>query len=74
MNEFIPDEVAATCPLNFNMVMLEDNQGNDDGDQPIDSGEQPMESREDATNVSVEDKSNSATTRYSMMRKRMMDF
>ncbi|KAL1567336.1 Guanine nucleotide-binding protein-like nsn1 [Salvia divinorum] len=56
VNEFIPVEVTATCPLNFDMVMLEDNQGNDGGDQPMESGE-------DATNVSVEEKSKSATTR-----------
>ena len=34
----------------------QDNQGNDGGDQPMESGE-------DATNVSVEEKSKSATTR-----------
>ncbi|KAL1533965.1 hypothetical protein AAHA92_15754 [Salvia divinorum] len=50
MNEFIPDEVAATCPMNFDMVMLQDNQGNDGVDQPMNSGDQPMESGEDATN------------------------
>ncbi|KAG6387220.1 hypothetical protein SASPL_152406 [Salvia splendens] len=56
VNEFIPVEVAATCPLNFDMVMPEDNQGNDGGDQRMESGE-------DATNVSVEEKTKSATTR-----------
>ncbi|KAG6385358.1 hypothetical protein SASPL_154191 [Salvia splendens] len=63
VNEFIPVEVAPTCPLNFDMVWPEDNQGNDGGDQPMESGDQPVESGEDATNVSEEEKSKSATTR-----------
>ncbi|KAG6424140.1 hypothetical protein SASPL_114553 [Salvia splendens] len=54
--EFIPDEVAVTCPLNFNMVMLEDNKANDGGDQPMDSGDHPMESGGDAPQVPVEEK------------------
>ncbi|KAG6429343.1 hypothetical protein SASPL_107392 [Salvia splendens] len=55
MNEFIPDEVV-TCPLNFDMVMLEDNKANDGGDQPMDSGDHPMESGGDAPQVPVEEK------------------
>ncbi|KAG6385532.1 hypothetical protein SASPL_154368 [Salvia splendens] len=56
MNEFIPDEVVVTCPMNFDMVMLEDNKTNDGGDQPMDSGDHPMESGGDAPQVPVEKK------------------
>ncbi|KAG6425907.1 hypothetical protein SASPL_110116 [Salvia splendens] len=63
MNEFILDEVVANCPLNFNMVMIEDNKANDGGDQPVDAAYQSMKYGEDAPNISVEEKSKSATTR-----------
>ncbi|KAG6430958.1 hypothetical protein SASPL_109032 [Salvia splendens] len=63
MNEFILDEVVANCPLNFNMVMIEDNKANDGGDQPMDAAYQSMKNEEDVPNISVEEKSKSATTR-----------
>ena len=61
MNEFTPDEVAATCPRNFDTVMLEDDKSNDGGIQPMDSVDRLM--AEDAPIVSVEEKLKSATTR-----------
>ncbi|KAG6425819.1 hypothetical protein SASPL_110024 [Salvia splendens] len=60
MNEFIPNEVAVTCPLKFDMVMLEDNKANDGGDQPRDSGDHPMKYGGDAPQVPVEEKMSDA--------------
>ncbi|KAG6414370.1 hypothetical protein SASPL_127092 [Salvia splendens] len=60
MNEFIPNEVAVTCPLKFDMVMLKDNKANDGGDQPMDSGDHPMKYGGDAPQVPVEEKRSDA--------------
>ncbi|KAG6403430.1 hypothetical protein SASPL_135651 [Salvia splendens] len=60
MNEFIRNEVVVTCPLKFDMVMLEDNKANDGGDQPMDFGDHPMKYGGDAPQVPVEEKRSDA--------------
>ncbi|KAG6405445.1 hypothetical protein SASPL_133034 [Salvia splendens] len=60
MNEFIPNEVVVTCPLKFDMVMLDDSKANDGGDQPMDSGNHPMKYGGDAPQVPVEEKRSEA--------------